>query len=75
MAKSSSPVSELKPGPAAQGQSAPPFKSKALEHLENEIAALEHEEREAERERQRKLQKERELHQKRDLGRGRDLGR
>ena len=75
LAKSSRSVSEAQPGPAAQSQPAPRFKSKALEHLENEIAALEHQEREEERERQRKLQKERELGQKMDRSRGMGFSR
>ena len=76
VAKPSRSVPEAQSGPAAQSQPAPRFKSKALEHLENEIAALEHQEREEERERQRKLKRERELQQSRDLGRGRgrDIG-
>jgi hypothetical protein len=75
VAHASRPVSEAHAGPAAQGQPAPRFKSKALEQLESEIAALEHQEREEERERQKRLQRERALQQQRDMGRGRERSR
>ena len=70
LARSRSPVSGAEPGQAEPSQRPPVFKSKALERLEQEIAALEREEREAERERQRRLQKQRELERGRGSGRG-----
>jgi hypothetical protein len=75
LAPSSTGVFRTEPGPAEKGHPAPVFKSKALESLEREIAALEQHEREEERERQRKLQKERELGQKMDRSRGMGFSR
>ena len=75
MAPSSTGVFRTEPGPAEKGHPAPVFKSKALESLEREIAALEQHEREEERERQRKLQKERVLSKKMDRSRGMGFSR
>ena len=75
VAHPSGAVSEAHAGPTAQGQPAPRFKSKALEQLESEITALEHQEREEERERQKRLQRQRAIQQHRDMGRGRERSR